>query len=139
MPILHDYEEQIDCKVACYHIEEIVAEKLRALLQTHQKLVTRGWNRPRARDYYDLWSILKNYSNHVDKSRLLEVLDKKCKHREVTYSIIEDFFTPELIKEAQQYWQATLGVLVRNLPLCDIVIEKTKLLTNDLFYRNDKP
>jgi predicted nucleotidyltransferase component of viral defense system len=54
-PILHGYDETLDCLVACYHIEEIIAEKLRALLQTHRKLVTRGWNRPRARDYYDLW------------------------------------------------------------------------------------
>jgi predicted nucleotidyltransferase component of viral defense system len=115
-PILHGYEEQIDCTVACYHIEEIVAEKLRALLQTHQKLIARGWNRPRARDYYDLWCILKNYSAAVDTNRLIEMLDKKCKHREVSYQNINDFFTPELVKQANQHWQATLGVLVRKLP-----------------------
>lgn len=57
--ILHSYGENLTCQIACYHIEEIITEKLRALLQTHQKLVTRGWNRPRARDYYDLWFILK--------------------------------------------------------------------------------
>lgn len=105
--ILHGYEEQIDCTVACYHIEEIVAEKLRALLQTHKKLVARGWNRPRARDYYDLWCILKNYSTAVDHARLTEMLDKKCKHREVSYQDIDDFFTAELVKEAHQHWQAT--------------------------------
>jgi hypothetical protein len=126
--ILHGYDEQIDCAVACYHIEEIVAEKLRALLQTHKKLVARGWNRPRARDYYDLWCILKNYSSSVDTARLIEMLDKKCVHRDVSYLNIDDFFTVELVKEANQHWQATLGVLVKGLPECEQVLNETKQL-----------
>lgn len=131
-PILHGYEEKIDCVVACYHIEEIVAEKLRALLQTHKKLVARGWNRPRARDYYDLWCILKNYSSAVDTTRLIEMLDKKCKHRDVAYQNINDFFTVELVKEANQHWQSTLGVLVRALPDCGHVLDETKLLVQKI-------
>jgi predicted nucleotidyltransferase component of viral defense system len=131
-PILHGYEEQIDCAVASYHIDEIVAEKLRALLQTHQKLVERGWNRPRARDYYDLWCILKNYSSAVDINRLIEMLDKKCKHRDVSYQNIDDFFTVELVKEANKNWQATLGVLVRELPECTQVLNETKQLISKI-------
>ncbi|HEX4044634.1 MAG TPA: nucleotidyl transferase AbiEii/AbiGii toxin family protein [Gammaproteobacteria bacterium] len=134
-PILHGYNEKIDCTVACYHIEEIVAEKLRALLQTHQKLVARGWNRPRARDYYDLWCILKNYSAAVDNNRLIEMLGKKCKHRDVSYQNIDDFFTTELVKEANQHWQATLGVLVRDLPECNKILGDTKLLIANLFFK----
>jgi predicted nucleotidyltransferase component of viral defense system len=102
-PIPQGYDEQIDCTVACYHIEEIVAEKLRTLLQTHQKLVARGWSRPRAWDYYDLWCIFKNYSLAVDIERLSEMLYKKCKHRDVSYQNIDDFFTAELVKEANQH------------------------------------
>lgn len=131
--ILHGYDEQIDCILACYHIEEIIAEKLRALLQTHQKLVARGWNRPRARDYYDLWSILKNYRNTVDKARLLEVLGKKCKHRDVSFSNINDFFTVELVEEAHKHWQPTLGVLVRGLPECGQLLDETKLLISQIW------
>src|SRR3990167_51353 len=134
-PILHGYEEEIDCAVACYHIEEIVAEKLRALLQTHQKLVARCWNRPRARDYYDLWCILKNYSAAIDTNRLIAMLDKKCKHREVSYQNIDDFFTVELVKEANQHWQATLGVLVRELPACPSILDETKCLISKIIKR----
>lgn len=126
--ILHGYDESLDCTVATYHIEEIIAEKLRALLQTHKKLVTRGWNRPRARDYYDLWSVLTNYSNAIDKARLMEMLDKKCLHRDVSYQIIDDFFTPELVKEAHQHWHATLGNLVAGLPECELVLAETRQL-----------
>lgn len=124
--ILHGYEETINCKVACYHIEEIIAEKMRALLQTHQKLIARGWNRPRARDYYGLWRILKNYNADINMVRLRKTLDSKCKHRNVTYKNTDDFFTPELLKEAHQHWQATLGVLVVNLPECSLVVNETK-------------
>jgi hypothetical protein len=127
-PILHGYDEILDCTVACYHIEEIIAEKLRALLQTHKQLVTRGWNRPRARDYYDLWSILKNYSSAIDTTRLIEMLDKKCQHRNVSYKTIDDFFTPELTKEAHQHWQMTLGNLVTGLPECAQTLKETKRL-----------
>lgn len=126
--ILHGYEEEIDCAVACYHIEEIIAEKLRALLQTHEKLVARGWNRSRARDYYDLWNVLKNYSASVNVARLIKTLDEKCKHRNVSYKTIDDFFTPELTNEAKKHWQATLGSMVVGLPGCDLVLNQTKML-----------
>lgn len=131
-PILHGYDEVLDCTVACYHIEEIIAEKLRALLQTHKKLVTRGWNRPRARDYYDLWSVLKNYSSTIDNARLIDMLDKKCRHRGVSYQNINDFFTAELTKEAHQHWQATLGNLVIGLPECQLVLDEAKLLISKI-------
>jgi predicted nucleotidyltransferase component of viral defense system len=134
-PILHGYDEVLDCTVACYHIEEIIAEKLRALLQTHKKLITRGWNRPRARDYYDLWCVLKNYSSSVNNDRLIEMLDKKCQHRDVSYETVDDFFTPELMKEAHQHWQATLGDLVSGLPDCDTILQETKSLITNLAFK----
>jgi len=127
-PILHGYEEPLDCAVACYPIEEIIAEKLRALLQTHQKLVTRGWNRPRARDYYDLWRVLNQYGETIDSKKLKHVLIQKCRHRDVTYQTSEDFFTEALVREANQHWQATLGNLVDNLPECDSLLKDTKNL-----------
>jgi predicted nucleotidyltransferase component of viral defense system len=123
-PILHDYEECINFQMNCYSIEEIIAEKLRALLQTHQKLILRGWNRPRARDYYDLWCLFKKYQPHINTSEVLETLDKKCLHRNVNYQFVEDFFTPELLQEARMHWQETLRVLVRNLPDCHQVLDR---------------
>jgi predicted nucleotidyltransferase component of viral defense system len=131
--ILHGYEEILDCTVACYRIEEIIAEKLRALLQTHKKLIARGWNRPRARDYYDLWYILKNYVSMVDHIKLIEILDKKCQHRNITYRTIDDFFTPELVKEAHQHWQATLGILINKLPECGLVLDEVKVLISKIW------
>ena len=56
------------------------------------------------------------------------MLDKKCKHREVSYYNIDNFFTIELVKEAHQHWQTTLGVLLRELPECKQVLDETKYL-----------
>lgn len=52
--ILHDYGEPLEAEVRVYALEEIVSEKLRAILQHVEKLGKRGWSRSRARDYYDL-------------------------------------------------------------------------------------
>ena len=60
------------------------------------------------------------------------MLDKKCKHRDVSYQIIDDFFTAELVKEAYQHWEARLGVLVRGLPKCQHVLDETKLLISKI-------
>lgn len=132
-PILHEYEELIDCTVACYPIEEVIAEKLRALLQTHQKLITRGWNRPRARDYYDLWCVLNKYGDSIDSVKVISTLNQKCQHRAVEYQTVEDFFTTELLAEARQHWQPTLRVLVLDLPELERVIEETRKAIQKLF------
>ena len=132
--LIHGYEEPLAVKVSCYPLTEIVAEKLRTLLQTHEKLTTRGWNRPRARDYYDLWRLLREFRKAIDKQKLLPLLKQKCQHRNIGYSGIDDFFTDELIAEARTHWQGTLGAFVAGLPPLDEVLkdlrrELPKLIT----------
>jgi len=46
--LIHGYEEELAASLHGYPLAEIVVEKMRALLQTQQKLLARGWNRPRA-------------------------------------------------------------------------------------------
>ncbi len=57
-----------------YPLEEIVAEKLRALLQIDARLAARGWSRPRVRDYFDLWKILTTFAAAVDPATVRRVL-----------------------------------------------------------------
>ena len=47
--VIHEYGEPFDTQVRVYALEEIVAEKLRAILQHIEKLDERGWSRSRAR------------------------------------------------------------------------------------------
>jgi len=43
--------------------------------------------------------------------------------------------TPELIKEAEQHWQITLGNLVVGLAECDQVLDKTKSLLKKFIFK----
>jgi len=47
-PILHEYGEKIEGTIFVYRLEEIIAEKIRAILQFSKKLHERGWGRSRA-------------------------------------------------------------------------------------------
>ena len=124
--LIHGYEEDLDCAVRCYTLEEIVAEKLRTLLQTHQKLATRGWNRPRARDYYDLWRVLGEYGDTLRLPVIPGILREKAAHRGVSWSTVDDFFTGELTREATRTWDDSLGPFVADLPECTSVLAQLK-------------
>ncbi len=132
MPILHGYGEELLVEILSYSLEEIVAEKLRSLFQTHQKLVQRGWNRPRARDYYDLWHLFRKYHDSLNVKKVLATLHEKCIHRQVSYQSSQDFFTAELVQEARIHWKDSLRVLVKDLPECDQVLEETRKFIESL-------
>jgi len=122
-PVLHDYGEPIEVCVPVYSLEEIVAEKLRAILQHLRSLERRGWVRSRARDYYDLWRILGAYRERLDVSDFTPLLREKCALKDVVFSGPESFF-PELILEAvEKAWKQWLEPLVPNLPPYKTVIE----------------
>ena len=64
--VIHEYGEPLNAEVKVYSLQEIVAEKLRALLQQAEMFERRGWSRSRARDYYDLWRVLGTYGDQMD-------------------------------------------------------------------------
>jgi hypothetical protein len=130
--LIHGYEEDLSCDVCCYRLEEIIAEKLRTLLQTHQMLVLRGWNRPRVRDYYDLWRILGKFSDGLNREELGSLLERKNAHRGVSYQSINDFFSDELVSEAYRHWDSSLGPFVTELPECRKVLEQLRTLLREL-------
>jgi predicted nucleotidyltransferase component of viral defense system len=133
-PVIHEYDEVFATSIACYHIEEIIAEKLRAILQTHEKLTHSETGRTRPRDYYDLWFLLRTYGESLDKIRLKEVLHKKCKHRGVSYSSIDDFYTELLVDRTSKSWKASLHLQIHDLPECQHVLDETKPLIHNLLW-----
>ena len=131
-PLIHGYEESLHVSVRCYQLEEIIAEKLRCLLQTQKKLIARGWNRPRARDYYDLWRLLTAFDTKIDTVLVPPLLQQKCAHRDVAYTSVDDFFTEELTSEARTHWDRNLRPFVSQLPSSDIVISDLRPLVRKL-------
>ena len=113
-PVIHDYGEPLEAKVQTYALEEIVAEKLRAILQHVGKLEQRGWSRSRARDYYDLWSVLRTYQDQMDLSDFPAFLQQKCAVRDVVFTGPDDFFPERILAYTEETWIRWLGPLARN-------------------------
>ncbi|HEY3378061.1 MAG TPA: nucleotidyl transferase AbiEii/AbiGii toxin family protein [Armatimonadota bacterium] len=88
--LIHGYDEPLTAAITTYLLDEIVAEKLRALLQTHAQLQARGWNRPRAHDYNDLWRILGTFRDEWNLIRIRQCLSAKCVARDVSYAGLDD-------------------------------------------------
>lgn len=120
--VIHEYGEPLEAKVQVYALEEIVAEKLRAILQHLQRFEERGWSRSRARDYYDLWRVLGTYKNQMDLSDFAPLLGKKCAVRNVTFETAADFFPEAMLAYIEKTWEQWLGPLVPRLPSFDTVI-----------------
>jgi len=120
--IIHAYAEPLDAEILVYALEEIVAEKLRAILQHIEKLAERGWSRSRARDYYDLWRVFGDYGGRMDLSDFASFLREKCAVRNVPFTVPEDFFQERMLADVEKTWKQWLGPLVPDLPTFDTVI-----------------
>lgn len=113
--LLHGYPETLLVDWQCYPLEEIVAEKLRALLQSRARLRERGWGASRVcRDYYDLWYILGH--GPISRGLLPELLARKCLLRAVAFQSAADFLAPELLSVAQAEWDHQLRPFVPSAP-----------------------
>lgn len=121
--VMHGYDEPLDIQIHVYALEEIVAEKLRAILQHARALENRGWARSRARDYYDLSRILETYRDRLDVTDFPAFLREKCAIRDVTFSGTESFFPDDMLANVEKTWKQWLGPLVPELPPCKTVIE----------------
>ncbi|MDP2599400.1 MAG: nucleotidyl transferase AbiEii/AbiGii toxin family protein [Deltaproteobacteria bacterium] len=120
--IIHEYGEPLDAHIQVYVLEEIVAEKLRAILQHREKLESRGWGRSRARDYYDLWRVLGTYKAQMNLRNFSDFLRAKCAIKNVSFQSDEDFFHKIMITHVEKTWNQWLGPLVPDLPSFQTVI-----------------
>ncbi|MBI4334556.1 MAG: nucleotidyl transferase AbiEii/AbiGii toxin family protein [Chloroflexi bacterium] len=104
-------------KVLAYPLEELLAEKMRSLLQ-----------RGKSRDYYDVWRLLREKFADLDPKLLGEVLVKKLVHKKLTFTSLRDFI-PKDTYTLKRYWASDLGQQIHALPAFDVVInELTDLL-----------
>ena len=114
--VMHEYGEPLKVEVPTYSLEEVVAEKLRAILQQLDQLESRGWVRTRARDFYDLWSVLGTYQERLDLTDFGDRLREKCQLRHVDFAGPKDFFDPRVVDNVLLEWESSLEPLVRGLP-----------------------
>ncbi|RLI07061.1 hypothetical protein DRO24_03820 [Candidatus Bathyarchaeota archaeon] len=99
-------------KVLVYPLEELLAEKLRSLLE-----------RGKSRDYYDVWRLLKEHSSELNLELLCTVLAKKIAHKELRLRSMSDLL-PGDSKELKRYWEKDLQQQVNSLALLDEVLKE---------------
>lgn len=120
--IIGGYADDIEAELPLYPLEEIVAEKLRSILQ-----------RGKSRDYYDVWILLRNHSGDFSVSRTSEILKEKCYHKDIPNPKVDDFFDPTRTEEAGRYWQRGLAHQLNDLPEFENVLEELEqFLTNTI-------
>jgi predicted nucleotidyltransferase component of viral defense system len=127
LPILHSFDETLTATVVAYTLTEIVVEKLRALLQSHRRLLTRGWGASRVcRDYYDLWAVLRRAGRL--EGQIPDLLARKCAVREITFTAPADFLTEDLLTVARQEWAQQLLPFVPGAPPVEQVLQEVRSL-----------
>lgn len=101
-PLYHEYSDLEflkDILVPCYHLNEVVCEKLRSLIQRSY---------PAPRDYYDLWYLSRN-AEELDWNLISEALKKKAGFKSVEYSCLDDFFRESRMIRSERAWKSSLG------------------------------
>lgn len=122
--LIHLYSDKSDCqaKVSVYRLEEILAEKLRSILQ-----------RQRSRDIYDIWSLLKFNKDEFKLDTVEELFAKKCDYKKVTFKSLDDFLNPELLESHRLAWEPSIRRQVVNLPSFKEVEDDLRVFLMELF------
>jgi len=107
-------------KVCVYSLEDILAEKMRSIIQ-----------RTRIRDYYDVWRLLK--VRKFDNKKVKELFLKKCESK-VQFTSVDQFFPSGISQILGPYLQRGLTRLSREpLPPIEEILKELKELLNKFF------
>lgn len=106
-PVFIEYFDLEAFQLLCYQLEEVLVEKLRAVM-----------HRMQARDFYDIWYLLE--MNNMDASFYLNEFAEKCKNK----GLNPKDFHKKLLERLPQYkarWQGSMSEQIENLPSFDRV------------------
>jgi len=112
-PIRPRYSDHSGFEMTCYSKEEIIAEKMRALLQQQMK-----W--PRPRDLYDLWFILCRSEERFQPEKIKNLFVEKCKVRQIQPDSA-GLISENLREWNKDSWGNILRPLIRAVPDFDKV------------------
>jgi len=123
--LIHLFSDKaaVAIKIPCYSISEVLAEKMRSLIQ-------RNYGTPR--DYYDLWYI-KTHVQQINWVLIRDAFYAKCKYKQITFNGVDDFFKPERIKQVENDWVKRLNHQLPQKANMDDVINDLKLFFTQLF------
>jgi hypothetical protein len=103
------------CKILCYSLEEILAEKMRTILQ-----------RTEPRDLYDVWRLLQEHAQEMNLALTKNIFDAKCRFKGVHVKSWDDFLSARKIEKYQTAWQRRLADQVQDLSSLKTVVRELK-------------
>ena len=118
-PLHHPYSDAssfADLNITVYRLEEVLAEKLRAIL------LQRGYAAPR--DLYDIWYLRKNVSFNLDE--IMGLFQKKCEYKRLDWRSAS---FDELVARRESFqgaWTASLTGQLAVVPDFDEVFAGVK-------------
>lgn len=121
-PLLNLYSELLDVHIPSYTLEEILAEKFRALLR-----------RTRARDLFDIWFLLKHHREALTLPTVARLFEEKRLFKGFSFTGPADFWTPAHQAGFAASWEKSLGYQVRNLSPFDEVAREFPFLVSVVF------
>ena len=99
--IIHPYSDKkiiSGTQANCYCIEEIITEKLRALIQ-------RSYTAPR--DYFDIWYLV-NHNAELNWKKIKAAFMEKVKFKNLSFKNHEELLTEEAEQHLKNHWENTL-------------------------------
>ena len=119
LPLIHEYSDKCQVKIRAYQLEEILAEKLRTIIQ-----------RSYPRDLYDAWYILKFHRDRIDINTLISVYLQKCEFKNIQPAEWQEFFQSPAILNKETAFANSLGRQLTELPkFSELTTELSKILT----------
>jgi uncharacterized protein len=132
--LLHAFpDESLEASLPCYRLEEVIAEKLRALLQKRRQLELKGWSANRPRDLYDLQYLYLQAQHPIDWAAVTAILPQKASVRDVSYHGKEDFLDTGVLAGIEASWHTQLSGFIRNLPPFPPAFETLHALLDRVF------
>lgn len=100
--VIHNYSDKLTdnaLQIPCYSIEEMVAEKMRSLIQ-------RSYTAPR--DFYDIWYLSKHFPK-LGYQPIVDAFHKKLAFKGHAFTGVEQLINPENDKHLKSAWKNSLA------------------------------
>ena len=118
--VVHSYSDKLTenaLQVPCYSIEEVLAEKIRSLIQ-------RSYTAPR--DFYDIWYLSKHFPE-LEYKPIVDAFHKKLAFKGHSFSAVEQLINSENDKHLSAVWKNSLAHQITG-ELSDFETVKNELL-----------
>jgi len=120
-PVKHSYSDKIILdpnEIPCYSIEDVLSEKIRALIQ-------RSYIAPS--DFFDIWYLTSNKPD-IDYSLVVDGFHRKMAFKELSFTGIDQLINPANYKSQKAAWENSLAHKLPAVLLVDYEKVKSDLI-----------